>query len=331
MQYLVIDFGGTLAKYSIMDENCKVFKRKEEKSPIESKDLFLEFIVSLYEENKGDFDLGGVAISMPGVIDEKKGYIKSAGAFLALYGMNLCEELSGRIPVPVTVENDGKCGALAEVWQGNLKECEDGIVLLLGTGIAGGIIKDKQIHKGKSLSAGEFSYILLGDEPGIYGTALYKCSVSTLLFEACRRMGIDVRKSTNYGLLSNFLDCSQKLSERNNLPEYAEGMNGYQFFELLEKGEPVIAELYDEFTGNLAKLIINLQLIYAPEKILIGGGVSRQPRLLDDICSRYENLEKIFSGIFPVPCVIDRCCFGNEANQYGALYHFLKQRVMKEV
>lgn len=330
MQYLTIDFGGTLAKYSIMDEKCEVFKRQEEKSPVETKESFLDFICRLYEENKQEFDIGGIAISMPGIIDEKTGFVKSAGAFLALYGMNLCEELKNRIPVPVTVENDGKCGALAEVWRGNLKECADGIVLLLGTGVGGGIIKDRQIHKGKNLSAGELSYVMLGDEPGFYSTVLYKCSVSTLLFEACRKKGIDVKKSANYGLLSNFLDCSQELSELNELPEYAHGMDGHQFFELLEKGDSVITELYEEFTRNLAKLMLNLQLIYAPEKILVGGGISRQPRLIEDIRKQYAKLEGTFLGIFPVPCEIDVCHFGNEANQYGALYHFLRQQVMKE-
>lgn len=330
MQYLTIDFGGTLVKYSVMDENCKVFERKEEKSPVESRELFLDFICRLYEEYKSDYEIGGIAVSMPGIIDGRNGLIQSAGAFLSLYGMNLCEELKDRLPVPFTVENDGKCGALAEVWQGNLKEQDDGIVLLLGTGVAGGIIKDRQIHRGKNLSAGEFSYILMGEEPGFYGTALYKCSVSALLFEACRRKGIDVRKSTNYELLSHFLVCSQELSEMNDLPEYAQGMNGYQFFELLEQGDADIRELYEDFTKNLARLILNLQLIYAPEKVLVGGGISRQPRLISDIRRQYDALEKTFLGVFPVPCKIDTCRFGNEANQYGALYHFLRQHVIRE-
>lgn len=326
MNYLVIDFGGTLAKYSVMNEECKVYKRAEAKAPLETKEEFVEFLCRLYEENEKEYGIAGIAVSMPGVIDEKQGVIHSAGAYVHLSGMNIKEELQGRIPVPVSVENDGKCGALAEVWQGNLKDCEDGIVLILGTAVAGGIIKNKKIHKGKNLSAGEFSYLLLGDEPGLQSSVLLRCSVATLLFKACIAKGIDVRKLSNYELFRNFLDCSQEISELDQLPEYVDGMNGIQFFELLEQKDPEISVLYEEYTKNLAKMIWNLQLIYAPERILIGGGVSRQKRLIKDIRMQYEKIQQIYTGIFSAPCELAICHFGNEANQYGALYHFLQKQ-----
>lgn len=174
MNYLVIDFGGTLAKYSIMNENCELYKQAELEAPLASKESFIDFLCRVYEECKIEYKIAGIAISMPGVIDERNGVIHSAGAYLGLYGMNLKKELRNRIPVPVSVENDGKCGALAEVWKGNLKDCQDGIVLILGTAVAGGLIKDRKIHKGKNFSAGEFSYMLLGDKLSLRSTALLR-------------------------------------------------------------------------------------------------------------------------------------------------------------
>lgn len=325
MNYLVTDFGGTLAKYSIMNENCEIYKQAEHEAPLASKESFLDFLCQLYEENRKEYKIAGIAVSMPGVIDEKQGIIRSAGAYLELYGMHLKEELKDRIPVPVSVENDGKCGALAEVWRGNLKDCQDGIVLILGTAVAGGIIKDRKIHKGKNLSAGEFSYMLLGDEPSLRDTALLRCSVSALLFRACLAKGIDAHKMSNYDLMQHFFDCEQKLSSWDEAPEYAKGMDGYQFFELLEKGDQEIRKLYEEYIANLAKLVLNLQLVYAPEKILIGGGISRQPRLVKDIRAQYEKLQQIYMGVFSAPCEIETCYFENIANQYGALYLFLEE------
>ena len=153
--YLVIDFGGTLAKYSVLDENGSTLQKGEESAPLSSKQTFLLFLEELYRQHAEKFDLRGMAISMPGVIDEHRAYIHTAGSYLPLYNMDLYKELKDRIPVPVSVENDGKCGALAEVWKGNLADTADGIVIILGTGVAGGIIKDRKLHKGKSLSAGE--------------------------------------------------------------------------------------------------------------------------------------------------------------------------------
>ena len=61
--------------------------------------------------------------------------------------------------------------------------------------------------------------------------------------------------------------------------------------------------------------------------ILIGGGISAQPVLLDslkksirDIATYHVDIVKGTS--YPLP-VIDVCKFHNEANLLGALYHFM--------
>lgn len=61
--------------------------------------------------------------------------------------------------IPVTIENDGKCAALAEFWKGSLQGCTNGAVVVLGTGVAGGIIINGELYRGKRFSAGEYSYI----------------------------------------------------------------------------------------------------------------------------------------------------------------------------
>ena len=45
MQYLVIDFGGTLVKYSIIDEQTKVYEKAQQNAPVESKEAYLNFLV----------------------------------------------------------------------------------------------------------------------------------------------------------------------------------------------------------------------------------------------------------------------------------------------
>lgn len=323
MNYLVIDFGGTLAKYSVMDGEGAILTGGEQLAPTENKEKFISFVCDLYREVCNEYVISGVAISMPGVIDGDTGFLHTAGSYLALYGMDLTEELKDKIPVPVTVENDGKCGALAEAWKGNLEDCRDGIVLILGTGVAGGIIKDRRVHRGKHFSAGEFSYMLMDCEDNFRGTVLYKCSVASLLYKTCLKKGVDIRKCSIYPIFSLFMQDEQSLTEWNDRPEYAEGINGYQFFELLEQLDPDIQALYGDFTRNIARLVLNLQLSYDADKVLIGGGISRQPRLLEDIRVQYHELEKIYKGMYTVPVELDVCKFGNEANQYGALYHHL--------
>lgn len=55
------------------------------------------------------------------------------------------------------MENDAKCAGLAEAWIGSAQAYDDAIIVVLGTGIGGAIIKNKQIHHGAHLFAGEIS------------------------------------------------------------------------------------------------------------------------------------------------------------------------------
>lgn len=326
MNYLVIDFGGTLAKYSVMTEKADIISQNERKAPLSSRAEFLDFICDLFNEEHAKQALSGIAISMPGVIDGDTGYVKTAGAYRKLYEMDLTGELKSRIPVPIAVENDGKCGALAEVWQGNLSDNSDGAVIILGTGIAGGIIKDRRIHRGKSLAAGEISSFILSDRIEKRYCAASICSTAALLYRSMYALGIDITKSQyhdNYGEMINF--PPQTLSVLNDDPRYDNGLDGLQFFELLNSGNEIAAKCYDEFLENLCTLAFNIQVVFAPEKIVIGGGICRQPRLIPDIQKRMAEKIAIMQQILPViDCSIDICKFGNEANQYGALYNFLQ-------
>ncbi len=326
MNYLVIDFGGTLAKYSVMTEDSAVISQGEKPAPLSSRTEFLDFICELFEKENGIRPLSGIAISMPGVIDADVGYIKTAGAYEHLYEMDLTGELRGRIPVPVSVENDGKCGALAEVWKGNLSENDDGAVIILGTGIAGGIIKGRHIHRGKSLAAGEISSFILSDRVEIENCAAGICSTAGLLYRAMYALGIDVKKSPYHKNYGGLLDTKgQVFSALNEDPQYDKGMDGYRFFSLLEAGNEVVERCYDDFIENLCTLAFNIQVVFAPEKIVVGGGICRQPRLIPDIQARMaQKIDRMKEFLPVIDCVIDVCKFGNEANQYGALYHFLE-------
>ncbi|WP_318532656.1 ROK family protein [Faecalibacillus intestinalis] len=67
--------------------------------------------------------------------------------------------LKERCPTNITIGNDAKCAANAEIGYGNLQDILDGAVVILGTGIGGCLIKNHQVHTGCHFSAGEFSFV----------------------------------------------------------------------------------------------------------------------------------------------------------------------------
>ena len=67
-------------------------------------------------------------MSMPGVLDSRTGFMHTGGKIECIHDINMAELLEKECKVPVTIENDAKSAALAEVWRGALKDCENAVV-----------------------------------------------------------------------------------------------------------------------------------------------------------------------------------------------------------
>lgn len=293
MNILVLDVGGSAIKWAVMDDEASIIEKGDVKTPLDSFENFLKAIVKLYENKK---DVEGIAISLPGNIDVSTGQVYAPGALSFNANRNIADEIHKVIKLPVSVENDGKCAALAEVWKGKLKDHKDGIVLIIGTGIGGGVVIDRRVLKGKHFFAGEFSYLFTDANNPNFGSAFALTGSASAL-------------CNNYAALKN-IDSKE--------------VNGKLVFEKVKENEAEALEVLDRMTKALAVQIYNLQCSFDPELILIGGGVSKQEILLEKI---KEKLEEIYAGIppfFTIPhAVVDTCEYFNDSNLIGALYHYL--------
>ena len=136
-QYLALDLGGTYIKYALMGDDGGFLKQGRAKSPMDSMESLMDTIQEIGREFEGQYQ--GAAVSMPGRIDTKKGIAYTGGAFRFIKDAPMGQYFEERLHVPVTVVNDGKCAASAEAWSGALSDVDSGAVLVLGTGIGGGI------------------------------------------------------------------------------------------------------------------------------------------------------------------------------------------------
>lgn len=290
-----MDIGGSSIKYALLDDNrTKLISgkvktpRDESMAQSESKytmDDLYDVIDSIICE-----DIDGIAISMPGVIDSENGIALTGGALMYIKNEPIEKKLSEKYGVPVWIGNDAKCAGIAEVGYGALQDVDDSIAIILGTGIGGCLIKDKKVHNGKRFSAGEVSCLYTNNTyPADYkGMWAFTSGISGLLT-----------------LAQKYLHTNQELS-------------GEEIFELANEGDEKILAALDEFSFYVAQQLYNLQVIFDPEKIAIGGGISAQPLLIEKINEQYK---KLFLPYFPVrPIEIVACKFRNDANLIGAYY-----------
>lgn len=285
--YLVFDLGGTYIKHGILSADGKILENSKFKTPKSLEELYKR-ISKIKEESK--YQVSGVALSCPGAVNSKTGFIGGVSALPYIHGPNIKRELEELLDLEVHLENDANCAALAEVWLGEAKNNSDVVFIVIGTGVGGAIVKEKKIHKGKNLHAGEFGIMYFESEigiPGTWGTV----SIGQLTKRISEKLGRDIE--------------------------------GIELFNLVEEvKDDFLQKEIEKWYADLAKGILTIQYVYDPEKIIIGGGISSNQLIMNKIQKKVNELvEKLnVATIYPE---VKSCKFNNDSNLIGALYNFL--------
>lgn len=299
MKYLAIDIGGTYTKYAVMDEDCHFFYKDKVPTSQESLEDFIEMLTDIYEQNKTDIQ--GIALSTAGMIDSETGFMYNGGSIFCISNINIVEILENCCRVPVTVENDAKCAALAEVWKGCLSDCNNAIAVICGTAVGGAVICNRKVVRGKHFMAGEFSYILTDGRDAFNQDKILAESggVPALLHMVSGKKGIPVAE-----------------------------LDGEKVFSMANCGDEETLWCIRSFANCLAVQITNCQFIFDPERIAIGGGISAQPLFLQIMREELKKLNGVYPHAVPIPEVTS-CEFFNDSNLIGALYVHLKAKEEK--
>lgn len=295
MQYLVIDIGGSFIKYALMDEVYNVNTTDQIPTPQEGRTELVEALGGLYDKYAGE--INGMAVAAPGIIDSEKGCFYTGGALRYNEGFAMKQALLKRCPTKIHIENDGKCAAMAEAELGCLSDVKNGVVLVLGTMIGGGIIKDGKLYKGSHFSAGEVSFI---------------CTAGTENPDA----------GNIWGNRCGGVPFVKRVATKKQIPDRE--LDGKKVFQMAGDGDEEVLACLNDYTKEIAVQIFNLQNILDPDRFAIGGGISGQPLLMEFI---QKNLNEIYEGFtYTVRrAEVVTCQYLNASNLLGALVCFLKE------
>lgn len=284
--YLVFDIGGSSNKYALI-ENDKIVEKFSSKQEKNMEDLlkFFEDKINFFAKSH---KIDGIGFSSPGTVDSSTGniYGKSAVEFITEY--NFALEIKNKFNLPVAIENDANCAALAEIFYGKVGKNYLAF-LIIGSGIGGSITKNGKIIKGNSLEAGEFGYMLLKNEDGNFDNFSKLATLPNIRRKMIKKYGID---NSTYIIFNKYL----------------------------QKKEPYFTEVDEMFT-YLAMGIYNIFYTINPDKIYLGGAISSDERFVREIKN------KLNTGVFrSIDIDISPVSFFNDNNLYGA-YANLKQSI----
>lgn len=300
-QYLVLDIGGTFIKYALMDEEANFIEQGKVLADTTCEEAMLASL-GVLAAKFSETDYEGVAISMPGRLDTEKGIAHTGGAFTWISEYPAAEKYGAVFGKPCTIANDGKCAAYAEAKYGALKDVNYGAVLVLGTGIGGGIVLNGEVLMGSSGGAGELSWLVC-DMPAVLDSNAH---ATHLIWAGKIAAGAIVPK---FGYLKNLANA-----------------DGVMLFDAYEAGDPDAQAVLEEYAKWAAGGIVALQSVLDLQRYAIGGGISARPEATTLIRDAVNKVWEIRQGLpFSKPEIVT-CAFGNEANLIGALAFFLRQQ-----
>lgn len=294
MRLLALDVGGSAIKHAISNESGELSSKGQVENVWDNHEDFIEAIGRIFDAAAGQGPVDGVAISTAGELNPHTGYMYSGGALRYNKGTNLIESVGRRVGVRVSLENDGNSALMAEMVSGALKDATNGMVLVLGTGVGGGVMIDRKVYYGSHYHSGNASF-LRGNFNDPEAEA----------FAFTNGAG---------GLVSSY----EKMAGYSAKPI----SDGRDFFRLLESGDDVARRALEQFSLRMASAIFNIQAILDVDVFAIGGGISAQPALITAIA---DATTRVFAAaIVPIPEPrIVACRYRNDANLIGAVGHFL--------
>ena len=237
--YLGVDVGGTKVAVAAV-EGSTALHAVEHPTALESTEALLAGIeAAVREVTAAAGEPDAIGIGVPSQIEWATGTVV-ASVNIPLAGVPLREELSRRFGVPVYVDNDASCAALAEAHAIGAREL---VMLTLGTGVGGGVVTRGEIFRGAHGLGGELGHIVVeADGPECPG--------------AC----------PNRGCLEAL--CSGTALER------AAGRKGREVVAAAREGDAEAQAHLDRLARYLGIGISNMVNAFQPEYLVIGGGLS---------------------------------------------------------
>lgn len=256
---IAIDIGGTEIKAAVVDQSLNFIEYIKTPTPNNIDTFIKDKIYNIVMTFQKSYQISPlyVGISSAGVIDERRGIVEYAGPTIPNYVNTDFKCLLKPINAQMNVFNDVNAALLGELVFHDYS-AQNIFCLTLGTGIGGAFYnKYSQLYNGERNRANEIGY---------------------LLFDRQTNKTFEQRASTT---ALKTLMLEKGFIYQDNVPK---------LFELADQQDNLALSILNQWSDSIAEGIAQIQIIYDPGLILIGGGVSSQGQnLLKYIVPKVEH------------------------------------------
>ncbi len=271
---LGVDLGGTKIEAAVMNGDGVIVARDRVSTPQGDYQKTLETIVSLVHKTEQRVELNNLpmGICTPGSLSVATGLLRNANS-TCLNGQAFKQDLQARLGREIRMANDADCLAMSEAIDGAAAGAHSVFAVILGTGVGGGLVINRQLLQGANAIAGEWGHNPLPwmrpDWAEFPGPACW-CG--------------------QHGCIETWL--SGPALER-DFPE-----DGFKVPAILERalqGDARAKAALGRYEDRLARALAHVINIFDPEVIVFGGGVSNIERLYQYVPALWD--QWVFSDV----------------------------------
>jgi len=301
-----LDLGGTKLSVATLRDG-ELHDLHQIPTRLESTDRLLDQLVEAIEDARSEHT-DAVGLGIPSVVDWASGRARSS-VNIPLADVPIRGHLSERLGLPVFVDNDAACAALAEAHTGEGPIPGSLVMFTVGTGVGGGIVLGGRVWRGATGAAAELGHMLIAadlrhgppgtserfPQPGSLESLAAGRALDGLASHAARRnpTGALGRRASERGLVS-----------------------GPDVVDLARAGDPEARRLVAELGERLGIGIANAINFLDPDVVAISGGVSSAGELL--LGSARETAKRFILPGVGTQTEIRLALTGRDAGVHGA-------------
>lgn len=265
-----IDLGGTKIEGVVLNAEGEITSRQRIATPQQDYFATLEVIAELVNQLEADCHIPSsllpVGLATPGSISGLTGRMKNCNS-TCLNGQLLCEDLQQLLKRHVRIANDADCFALSEACDGVAASYGSVFGVILGTGVGGGIVLNKQLIRGPNGIAGEWGHNPI-PPTGLHSqNQVRRCYCGRNDCVECWVSGPALEKSYH---------------ERSKQP-----LSAAQISHAALNGEPLAIEMLEQYCEMLAAALATVINVFDPEAVVLGGGLSNIDYLYEEVPRRW--------------------------------------------
>ncbi|MGI8555797.1 MAG: ROK family protein [Pyrinomonadaceae bacterium] len=259
-------------------------------------------ITEMLAENRAE--LVAVGIGCPSPLDIEKGLVMSPSNLQDWDNFPIVKLFQGRFKVPVALDNDANAAALGEFFYGAGRGYKNVVYVTVSTGIGGGIILNGEVFHGVAAGAGELGHTIVKPD-GI------RCNCGSVGCLETICAGVHIARRARERLANGELSLMTEMTV--NINE----ITAKTVVEAVRQNDKLAVEIWDETCRFLAIGIGNVITLFAPEAVIVGGGIASAGDLL---FAPLRRLLPQFVSMIPADKInILPAMLGSESGVCGAL------------